>query len=390
MRITKIQVDNFKSLVGFTLPLSKFNCLVGLNGSGKSTVLQFLDFLSQQMRGDIDQWLIARQWQAKDINSTLNKKSNITFEIELELEAEVDKKKTFIWQASFNRSSLSCTFEKITLNGDVLLKVEDGSFLLGLTVLPMARVPEVAGPISFGYQGSILSQIKLNTLPLELESLRLFFIELNALDMLTPELLREQSQGMSAHLGLGGRKLSTFIYGLGPDRRLKLTEKLKAVYPKLRSLEVSSSRSGLKRLAIVEHFKEKKVITEARHINDGFLRLLAIFAQLSQEQSILLLDEIENGINPELIEYLVDNLVEAVPQVVVTTHSPLILNYLEDDVAEKGVIYLYKNKLGATQAIRLFEIPSMREKLSVMGPGEAYEDTILEKLNDEIVTMSIK
>ncbi len=53
MRITHLRVDNFKSLVDFNLPLAKFNCLVGLNGSGKSTVLQFFDFLSQQVKGDL-------------------------------------------------------------------------------------------------------------------------------------------------------------------------------------------------------------------------------------------------------------------------------------------------------------------------------------------------
>lgn len=40
MRITHLRVENFKSLVGFNLSLAKFNCLVGLNGSGKSTVLR--------------------------------------------------------------------------------------------------------------------------------------------------------------------------------------------------------------------------------------------------------------------------------------------------------------------------------------------------------------
>lgn len=49
MKIKKIKVNNFKSLVDFELPLNKFSCLVGLNGSGKSTVLQFFDFLSQQV-----------------------------------------------------------------------------------------------------------------------------------------------------------------------------------------------------------------------------------------------------------------------------------------------------------------------------------------------------
>ena len=54
MKIKSISVDNFKSLVSFNLTLAKFNCLVGLNSSGKSTVLQFFDFLAQQVKGDLD------------------------------------------------------------------------------------------------------------------------------------------------------------------------------------------------------------------------------------------------------------------------------------------------------------------------------------------------
>lgn len=81
MIIKQIKVDNFKSLVNFELPLAKFNCLVGLNGSGKSTVLQFFDFISQQVRGDLKGLLNRRQWKASDINSRLTRKKNIDFEI---------------------------------------------------------------------------------------------------------------------------------------------------------------------------------------------------------------------------------------------------------------------------------------------------------------------
>ena len=143
-------------------------------------------------------------------------------------------------------------------------------------------------------------------------------------------------------------------------------------------------QSGWKKLTIQETFQNISVKTEARHVADGFLRMLAIFAQLSKTQNFLLLDEIENGINPELIEFLMDSLVEAPLQVLVTTHSPMVLNYLEDDIAAQGVVYLYKDEDGKTQAIRFFDIPSMREKLTVMGPGEAYEDTLLTELLNKI------
>jgi ABC-type multidrug transport system ATPase subunit len=128
--------------------------------------------------------------------------------------------------------------------------------------------------------------------------------------------------------------------------------------------------------------------TEARHINDGMLRMIAILAELQSDNRFLLFDEIENGINTELVEFVIGTLVEAQQQVLVTTHSPMILNYLEDEVARKGVIYLYKTTQGHTESIPFFSIPSLSKKLEVMGPGEAFVDTNLTELANEIAGMS--
>jgi predicted ATP-binding protein involved in virulence len=115
------------------------------------------------------------------------------------------------------------------------------------------------------------------------------------------------------------------------------------------------------------------------------LRLIAIVAELaSYGQRFVLFDEIENGINPEVVEFVIDKLVNARQQVLVTTHSPMILNYLDDETAKKGVIYLYKTSQGHTKAIPFFSIPSLAKKLTVMGPGEAFVDTKLTHLAEEI------
>lgn len=55
--IKSIRIINFKSIAAMTLELGPFNCLVGMNGAGKSTVLQAFDFLSHLMLGDMDAWL---------------------------------------------------------------------------------------------------------------------------------------------------------------------------------------------------------------------------------------------------------------------------------------------------------------------------------------------
>jgi predicted ATPase len=400
MRIKSIKVDNFKSLVNFDLPLAKFSCLVGLNGSGKSTILQFLDFLAQQVKGDLSGWLKKRQWEPADLNSRLTNKRNIGFEILLVLDNNVEIK----WSASFNRQTLHCTTEYVKWNNTTILKVEDGDY----QIRSLPHVGEMSSElqkkyrknglvfeleiqsgwsekIAFDYQGSLLSVIKESQLTQELLELKKFFLDLHALDLLAPELLRQRTRDSDNSLGLGGEKLSAFLHEIGEAKRADIQTKLAKVYPRFRHLDILSLRSGWKSLSVQEQFGDTIVKTEARHVADGFLRMLAVFAQLSKEQSFLLLDEIENGINPELIEFLVDELVGAIPQVLITTHSPMVLNYLEDDIAIEGVIYIYKSKNGATQAIRLFDIPAMREKLTVMGAGEVYEDTLLTQLNDEII-----
>lgn len=382
MKIQHISVDNFKSLVGFEMPLGHFNCLIGLNGAGKSTLLQFFDFLSQQVKGQMDNWLTKRQWKATELNSKLTNRLNIEFTIDFETESN----QKLQWTASFNRRELRCTKEKLTLQDKTLLKVEDGQYQLYKEENTLMQA-YLQGTIAFEYQGSILSQIKEEQLTDKLKQFKSFWQNLHALDLLSPTLLRQSARDAQGMLGLGGEKLAAFLYELPPTQTQAIIAELKANYPQLQAYEVSNKKLGWKRLSITEQFQNKAIATEARHVNDGLLRMLAIFAQLTTKQSFLLLDEIENGINPELIEFLVDQLVQTQAQTLVTTHSPVILNYLEDEVAKQGLIYLYKNEMGATQAIRLFDIPSMAEKLTVMAPGEVYQDTHLRELYQEIQTL---
>ena len=367
--IKSIWVDNFKSLVDFRMELAKFNCVVGLNGSGKSTLLQALDFVSQLMTGDIDEWLKNRHWESSDLNSKLTRKSNIEFEIELDVES-----KRVIWTGSFNRSSLSCTKERIIEDGVSILSVEDSSYTFD------GRKHEIV----FDYQGSLLSRLKDNQQGNTLRAVKELILNIRSLDLISPEMLRSQTRSAGGKLGLGGEKLSAFIHESGADTKNKLKQSLADVYPQLETIATKSLRSGWKQLEITEHFLGRKLTSTARHTNDGMLRLMAILLQLEIGRAFLLFDEIENGINPELIEYLIDHLVDSKDQVLVTTHSPMILNFMEDDIARLGVHYLYKTGAGFTRAIKLFDIPSMAKKLNFMGPGEAFIDTDLTQIYKEI------
>jgi len=380
----KITANNFKSLVDFEVDLAKFSCLIGLNGSGKSTVLQFIDFLAQQARGDVKGWLEERHWASKDIKSQFIRKGNIDFSVQLTNDSE----EVATWEASFNPVQMQCTHERITV-GNVRLEVRQKEVHV-TEYWPRNSKKSTSLQISFKYQGSILSQLEESTLPDRLVEFKRYFENVKSLDLLSPEHLRRRTRESAGTLGLGGQRLAAFLYESGAEKQQHLLQRLKTVYPQLKDLHTKSLRSGWKQLEITEEYEGQasglfpRMTTEARHINDGMLRLIAILAELQSDHRFLLFDEIENGINPELVEFVLDALVSESKQVLVTTHSPMILNYLDDDVARSGVLYLYKTPRGYTKAIPFFSIPSLAEKLTMMGPGEVFVDTNLMALSEEI------
>lgn len=377
----RIEADNFKSLVGFELELAKLTCLVGLNGSGKSTVLQFIDFLGQQMRGDLKGWLDERHWTARELPSKLTNRKNVEFRVVL---SDGSAAPDIEWSASFNTSSLHCTSERVRTR-DASLEVEGGTLMISQPDRDsLAARPVLRERIAFSYEGSILSQLRAEILPKSLVAFREYVSRVKSLDLLSPESLRRRTDRSGGSMGLGGQRLSAFVHEMEPGARRRLAKSLHAAYEHLGELKTRSLRSGWKQLEVVEKYGSAELSIEARHVNDGLLRMIALLAELESEHRLLLFDEIENGVNGELVEFLLAALTRTSKQVVVTTHSPLILNYLDDDTARRGVVYLYRNRQGHSQSIRLFDIPSLAKKLSVMGPGEAFADTKLTELDREI------
>ena len=374
--IKSVHIVNFKSLAAATIPLGHFNCLVGMNGAGKSTVLQALDFLSQLMRGDVQGWLDQRGWSAADLRCKLRKESNITFNVLFSTSCGGD----LIWVGVFNRSNLRCSHESAYMRVG-----ERATTLLRLSGQTYAWEGKESQNIAFEYQGSILSSLKDSELPTPLLEFRDALRRVRSLELLSPEKLRKSARVSEHDIGAGGEKLSAYLDNIRGEQKVKLVALLQKFYPALVDFKITSQRSGWKKLSVVEQFGSQKLETEALHLNDGLLRILAVLTQADADRSLLLLDELENGINQEIVEMLVDTLLESPQQLLVTTHSPLLLNYLPDDVARKAVQFLYKTPQGETRCRSFFSIPRMATKLDAMGPGDAFVDTDLRLLAQECI-----
>ena len=380
IELDKCIVSNFKSLNNFGLEFSNFTCLIGLNSSGKSTLLQFIDFISTQMRGDMTGWLGSRGWEARELGSKLTDKNDIFISLGF-----FYNKEYYVWGVVFDTILEEIVHENIqhildfndVLKNKIIFEVKDSKFMID-------KDNEIyEGDIIQEYEGSFLAKLKPELLPSVIVEFREYLQNIYSLDLLSPRELRKESKD-GLELGLSGENLSAFLNSFDKTSKENILKNLQKCYQNIVDYSVKLTANGYYRLEVTEKFGDKEITNEAKYLNDGVLRLIAIFAQLETKQSFLLFDEIENGINSELIETLMDILITAKHQIIVTTHSPMILNYIDDDIAKDSVKYIYKTKEGLTQSIPFFEIPSMAEKLEMMGAGSAYVDTDLEALVDEI------
>jgi len=372
--ITRIKVKNFKSLADFEIAgLSRFTCLIGLNGSGKTTLLQFLDFVRALLQGRIKEWFDQYRWDTMDIITFGSSKRSIEFEIDVTDSGATET----TWFARFNIQEMRCTQESLVIKrqdgttDDVAFYAENKLKLHG-NDYPL--------PPNFKQQGSIFSILHpLPEAPAEIFASKTFGV-------LEPSSIAQSTQTKAGIKNIevrsDGYGLVGFISQLPENQQNDLFEKLQEFYPAVKNHKIRKQHFGWKNLLLNEL---ENVYFDASHLSYGTLRLLVILSQYYSANDCLIFDEIENGINQELVEKMLDTLQNFnKKQVVVTTHSALVLNYLTDEAAKNGVILLYKDEHGHTHATKFFKIPQIAEQMEFMAPGQIMSQTDLIKLSSEL------
>ena len=150
--ITRVHVDNFKLLQGFEVRLKPFNCLVGVNGIGKTTILEALGFIGAVMSCSVSAWLDTHGYRASDIPSGGFRRSNISFEVDIRLPQGFAR-----WSAKLNMRTLRCSSESIIL-------AADESFREPRTCMTMSRQRLITGgktyAVKHNYEGSALGSFQ--------------------------------------------------------------------------------------------------------------------------------------------------------------------------------------------------------------------------------------
>ncbi len=138
------------------------------------------------------------------------------------------------------------------------------------------------------------------------------------------------------HIGLMGEELAAFLNTMKATdaRQFNGVEKaLRALMPNIDGIEVEVSDLGEVELRL----KEGGVAIPARVLSEGTLRMLGLLALTGVEDRPALVgfEEPENGIHPRRIQLIAELLktqeVLNQTQHIITTHSPILPDLLEDD-----------------------------------------------------------
>jgi len=155
----------------------------------------------------------------------------------------------------------------------------------------------------------------------------------------------------------------------------ELQERLTRLVPNIKKIVLPRGENQTFSLELVDRYSEHHI--PASDISDGTLRILGFLTALYQENtpSIICFEEIENGVHPWLLHKMMELLkivstegITGKPvQVLITTHSPVLLNYVEP----YQVRAVELDKEGKTQVHKL-PIDSVRFQKAL----EAYDGAL--------------
>jgi predicted ATPase len=332
--LSKLRVQHYKSLFDTEIDLEPLTVFIGPNGSGKSNICESIIVLSgflqrltdtdflQKVRDNIGISAYFKEFLSQSLQSISKNQTNIESKfwhgkLDYLLFSVVNL--TQKEGKSLKNTELSVCFDypqqNVLINlledGVNTLKVED-SFLYPLKNL-----------ISNKYPNSLIS-----------ESLRKICIYDFAPFNLSSEL--SSTSGMN-RTGEGIAYALADILFSNRKSFDELEERLRVLVPNIQRISLLRGKNQTFSLQLVDKYSENPI--PASDISDGTLRILAFLTALYQEDtpSIICFEEIENGVHPWLLHKMMELLklvstegITGKPiQVLITTHSPTLLNYVE-------------------------------------------------------------
>ena len=386
--INKIEIKNFKSIVDLKMDLGRINVIIGANGCGKTNILESFAFASAASQKKLDnEYLLARGIRIpgpqfvipafEDLEETEYDKIAISiFEgvsiRDIEVKFNKDSKK---WEdasiVDVDRSiiellnNLLDIYAKQKGLGKIEYRDKDSEHVKGFLIEVLQKAISDKFP---DFNPDMIP--KLFDALYNNKSLPTFLI-------FSPDeiVLREQNtESPIKPLGIHGEGLFSFLKEqMNNEKSLfeKLNEGLNLL-DWFDGLDVPKDLlyNEAKLLIGDRYLKESLHFFDQRSTNEGFLYLLFYLTLFNSKEtpSFFAVDNIEASFNPKLCMRLIRLLIELAKendkQVILTTHSPFVLDALDLKDDEQRLFVARRDIDGHTRATRIKHKAERTKKLS--------------------------
>lgn len=371
--LTRLRVQNYKSLRDVEIRLNPLTVFVGPNNAGKSNILDCLLFIRELAEHGAP--AVHSRWGFPYIVWGGAITGAITIELDAALRDQSGIERNFEYAFEISGSHIQYAITK------ELLFLRIGKERKKLLEFPdrdnIARVWDEEGSVRGGFGGGnaqlYVGQFSRSDLyPLVSDFGR--FILTWAFYDLVPSRMKEPNPARKVlRLQPEGENLSAVLHSYQSEYSSSFGEVetlLKTGVPEVQRLLTALTEQGQTYVALEEKGMSFRV--PAASMSDGTLRLLGYLAAMyaPEAPSLACFEEPENCIHPHLLEQVVDVLKSASKrtQVLMTTHSPYLLNCVR---SPESLIVIEKVD-GKTVCKAVKDQEGVKEALQVLGLGELW------------------
>lgn len=386
--LTKFKVENFKSIHSLELELGRVNVFIGENGSGKSNVLEAVAVTSAVNEGKFSNEILVPQGVRMPEHSLLTSAFDRESKVEpIRLKATVDGEDfpelLLILDSSKYGSGISELAQPVDNSGTERLKKYLELFPDESILREVLRKSIMEKPVEErNKQVGILYQFDQFLLSLKrIEQFQNFIIFAPENTALRNFAIEGQVQPLGIHGEGLFRELQRFASQADQPAIRELNERLQ-LFGWFDSFALPERLwPGESFLKIKDRYLDANIeFIDQRSANEGFLFVLFYLSLFISKDTpkFFAIDNIENSLNPKMCTKLMTTVAELAKahdkQVMITTHSPAILDGIDLNDDEQRLFLVYRNKLGHTVAKRVSkpqplpgQIPAKLSELFMMG-----------------------
>lgn len=382
--LKKVKIENYKSVVNQKLDLGRFNVVIGANGCGKSNLLEAIALAGLSSSGALLPELFeSRGIRLSDIRfmrSAFEEVDNEFIKIQIETtDGDVSKFKIHYntdikpaqWEDVIQKSVQIMLNMLKEHSGEKGVGAYQNDPNFGVLKYYIDIVTQGENDKSFSISFNETPDHKLIYFQPSVNGLKTFVIY-----SLEESALRSLDQMPSTILGRTGRGLLPYLKELSKtDYGRKVLNEVKENLQVIDWFEdLDMSESGFTQdstLRLKDRYVDEHLdFFDQRSANEAFLYLLFYFTLFISEDtpSFFAIDNIESSLNPKLCRLVISKLSELAEkhdkQVILTTHSPFVLDGLDEINDKKRLFVVNRNTDGYTVVNQIKENKSKSIPLS--------------------------